>query len=222
VADTTSMGRADLMRGPHTSWASTCRPTRLTSLQASCAARPTARASVSARTHGSSCAAIHVPSPGLVADGEASSDAYVCVWTAPRRTWRRTGAPALRGADGGATPTPSPNGPRQLDRSRRRPPIRSRRAHARRFRRRPAAVAAFVYAAIGVPLTVANDAGAELVRGVVLLLAAVAAGTASVNAPGSTQGDGTSAPSSGPVPRACDQAAVCLAGGRGGRPVGAL
>jgi hypothetical protein len=85
----------------------------------------------------------------------------------------------LRGTGGGATPTPSPNGPRHLDRSRRRPHIRSRRAHARRFRRRPAAVAAFVYAAIGVPLTVANDAGAGFL-GVVLLLAALAAGTASV------------------------------------------
>jgi hypothetical protein len=45
-----------------------------------------------------------------VADGEASSEAYACVWTAPRRTWRRTGAPALRGTGDGATPTPSPNG----------------------------------------------------------------------------------------------------------------
>jgi hypothetical protein len=47
------------------------------------------------------------------------------------------------------------------------------------FRRRPATVAAFVCAAIVVPLTVANDAGAGFL-GVVLLLAALAAGTASV------------------------------------------
>jgi cytochrome d ubiquinol oxidase subunit II len=44
------------------------------------------------------------------------------------------------------------------------------------FPRRPAGVAAFVCAAIGVPLTAASDAGAGLVLGVVLLLAAVAAG----------------------------------------------
>jgi hypothetical protein len=43
----------------------------------------------------------------------------------------------------------------------------------------PAAVAAFVCAAIGVPLTVANDAGPGAL-GVVLLLAALAAGAASV------------------------------------------
>jgi hypothetical protein len=47
-------------------------------------------------------------------------------------------------------------------------------------RRRPAAVAAFVWAAIGVALTVAKDAGVGLVRGVVLLLAALAAGAAFV------------------------------------------
>jgi hypothetical protein len=47
------------------------------------------------------------------------------------------------------------------------------------FPRRPAAVVAFVCAAIGVPLTVANDAGA----GLVLVLAAVAAGAAFVVPP---------------------------------------
>jgi hypothetical protein len=59
-----------------------------------------------------------------------------------------------------------------LEKAARHPVARGPRATSRR---RPAAVAAFVWAAIGVALTVANDAGAGLVRGVVLLLAAVAA-----------------------------------------------
>jgi hypothetical protein len=122
--------------------------------------------------------------------------------------------PGLRRTGGGATPTPSPNGLRHLDRSRRRPHIRSRRP-THPFRRRPAAVAAFVWAAIWVALTVANDASAGLVRGVVLLHAALAAGTTSLVPQAALKGDGTSAATSGPVPRARDSGGG-LSGRRGG------
>jgi hypothetical protein len=61
------------------------------------------------------------------------------------------------------------------------------------FRRRPATVAAFVCAAIGGAAQRANDAGGGFV-GVVLLLAALAAGTASVVPRAALKGDGTQLP----------------------------
>jgi hypothetical protein len=108
------------------------------------------------------------------------SEAYACVWTTPRRTWRSTGPPGLAGhwwwghTDASAERAEALG---SLEKAARYPVARGPRAT---FRRRPAAVAAFVWAAIGVALTVANDAGVGLVRGVVLLLAAVAAGAAFV------------------------------------------
>jgi hypothetical protein len=63
-------------------------------------------------------------------------------------------------------------------------------------------------------LTVANDAGAGFL-GVVLLHAALAAGTTSLVPQAALKGDGTSAPTSGPVPRARDSGGG-LSGRRGG------
>ena len=65
-----------------------------------------------------------------------------------------------------------PEAPGSLEKAAPHPVARGPRATSRQH---PAAVAAFVWAAIWVALTVANDAGAGFL-GVVLLLAAVAAG----------------------------------------------
>jgi hypothetical protein len=128
---------------------------------------------------------------GGQAEGEASlGGVRACVWTTPRRTWRRTGGPpGLAGhwwwghTDASAERAEALG---SLEKAARHPVARGPRATSRR---RPAAVAAFVWAAIGVALTVANDAGMGLVRGVVLLLAAVATGAASVVPQAALRGD---------------------------------